>query len=250
MPLAPIPAFQDSSQSRDEVLIREWQGAIGFEKDKKLTELLQRFSGVIGQVVNQYRSAPIPLQTLELEAKRQAVLALRDWKPGMGAKPSTFVSTRVRQRLNRYVIEHQNTARIPEEHVRRIGAFNTAMTDLTDRYGREPSTHELADHMGIPVRHVSRLRKMLRADIPVTEESSLAMEDFKHDPEYEHAMMGYYSLTENEKAVFDYLTGSHGQPQLKAGDIAMRMKISKQRVSNLRASIGKKLSRYMSDSHG
>jgi RNA polymerase nonessential primary-like sigma factor len=250
MPMFPSPSLTETAEQRDIRLIREWKGAMGYQKDQKLGEILKSMGGVIGSVVNQYRAAPVPFQTLELEAKRQTAMALKEWQPGMGTKPSTFLRTRLQQRLYRYVTEHQNTARIPEEHVRRIGSYNSAMADLTDRFGREPSTHEIADHMGIPVRQVSRLRKMLRSDLTQNDENSLIMDDYRHDPEYEHAMMGYYSLTEQEKSVFDYLTGSHGQAQMNATQVAAKMKLSKQRVSNLRKSIGKKLGKYMGDARG
>lgn len=245
MPFAATPQLPELPQERDERLHREWQKATGFQKDQKLSELLLSLQGVIGQVVNQYRTAPVPLRTLELEARRQAVLALKDWRPGMGTKPSSFVGTRVRQRLFRYVGENQNTARIPEAQIRQIRPLQSAISDLTDRYGREPSTHELADHMGLPVTHVTRLRKSLRADLLSTAQGLDELEDHRHDPDFERAMMGYYHLSEQEKVVFDYLLGAHGQQRLKPSQVAQKLGLSPPRISQIRKSIAKKLGQYL-----
>lgn len=241
--------FQDvnlpeTTAERDERKVKQWQKMPnGPMKDRLLSEILSDMGGIIGQVVNQYRAAPVPTQILELQARRLAVEALQDYRPGM-TKPSTFVSTRLRQRLFRYVSEHQNVARIPEETVRKIGPFNRAVNDLTSRFGREPSTTELADHMSLPVAHISRLRKMLeKTNISMSEFEP--MEDFHHDPDMERARLGYYSLTEQEKIVFDYLLGDHGKPQLKPSQIAREMKISPARVSALKKSVAKKLAPYL-----
>lgn len=242
--------FQDvnlpeTTSERDVRLIEQWKKMPnGPMRDQKLTEILSQIGGVIGQVVNQYRAAPIPTQILELQARRLAVEALEDFRPGAGMKPSTFVSTRLRQRLFRYVSEHQNVARIPEETVRKIGPYNRAVTDLTSRFGREPSAPELADHMGMPVSHVSRLRKMLdKTNISMTEFEPL--EDYHHDPDMERARLGYYSLTEQEKVVFDYLLGDHGKQQMKPSQIARKIGISAARVSALKKSIAKKIGPYL-----
>lgn len=225
-------------------MVREWKAMpIGFQKDQKLTEILKDMQGLIGTAVNKYRAAPIPLQTMELEARRIAVRALKEWQPGAGQKPSTYVRTRVDQGLFRWVNDNQRTARIPEHLVRDISPMFNAMNDLTSRFGREPSTAELADHMGLPVKHVSKLRKMLRSE-KLTDQG-LGMEDFKHDPDYERALLGYYSLSEQEKIVFDYLTGSHGQPQLKPKEIAQRINVAPSRITAIKKSIGKKLDTYL-----
>ena len=236
-----MPESRDEAQSR---MVRTWQVMpVGFQKDQQLTAILKDMQGLIGSAVNKYRAAPIPLQTMELEARRQAVRALRDWQPGAGQKPSTFVRTRVDQGLFRWVNENQRTARIPEHMVRDIAPMFGAINDLTSRYGREPSTTELSDHMGVSVSHVSKMRKMLRSEKLNDEFGGL--QDFKHDPDYERAMLGYYSLTDQEKSVFDYLTGSHGQPQLKPSQIAQRLKIGPSRITAVKTSIGKKLDNYL-----
>lgn len=239
-------AVPESLEDRDERLIKQWKSAApGWNKDKALTELLAALAAPIGMAVNQYKAAPLPAATLELEAKRLAVEALGEWQPNMGTKPASFVRTRVGQRLFRYVSEHQNVGRLPEEQIRTIGGYRNAMTDLSARLGREPTTHEIADHLSLPVSRVTRLRKSLRAELLESTEGMDEIEDFKHDQSYEQAMLAYYSLSDQQKLVFDYLLGAHGQQKLKPGDIATRLKISPARVSALKQEIATKLGPYL-----
>lgn len=239
----------ESQEARDKRMILEWQKALpGFQRDQLLQQIVNNLGGIIAQATMQYRTANIPQATMELEARRLAVEALKDWKPSQGMKPSSFVGTRVRQRLYRWVNEHRSSARIPEEHVRHAKAFQQSTEDLAERFGRAPTTHELADHMGISVAQVSKLRKLLRTETfnEFAGQSIQQLESEVHrDPNYQRAIMGYYSLTPQEQAVFDRMLGAHGHHIMKPREIAQDLKISDARVSTLRKSIGTKLERYM-----
>lgn len=234
----------DTFQTSDARLYAEWKDASGFAKDQKLEALLNALGGVVGAAVNTYRAAPLPFHVMELEAKRLAVQAIKSWDASKGMSLASYVGTRVRQDLFRYVSSNQNVARIPEHQVRMIGGYNNAVSTLTDKFNREPSTSEIADHMGLSVKHVTALRRSLRKDL-LESDFEGTMEDYQHDPDYERAMLAYYQLTEQEKAVFDFMVGAHGQPRLKAGEIAKKLRIAPSRVSALKEQVGRKLQPYL-----
>jgi DNA-binding CsgD family transcriptional regulator len=246
MPMRPLPTFPESRSDADERLLLDWRSMPdGPAKDQKLEVLFQRLAGVIGQAVNVYRAAPVPFRVLELEAKRQASQALMEWQPWAGTTVATFLNTRLRQRLSRWVIEHQNPARIPEEHVRRIGGYNRAMDELTDRLGRDPSTAEIADHMGVPLKHITKLRRLLRPTVSADSDIGQSTEAIEADPEYSRAILAYYGMTEMERQVFDYSLGAHGRPQKTPGEIAKILKVAPSRVSALKEAVAKKLAPYL-----
>lgn len=214
----------------------------GPTRDTALTRLMEHLGGVVASAINTYRAAPLPQLTLELEGKRQAVEAIKEWNPALGTSLGSFVGQRVRQRLYRYVAEHQNVARIPEHEVRRIGGFQRGVAFLTDQLGRDPTTEELADHLGVPPHRVTKLRKLFRKDLL---ESSFEAPEVEHDADYERAMLAYYGLTDQEKLVFDFSLGAHGQPRLSGNDIAKRLSVAPSRVSALKESIATKLKPYL-----
>ena len=240
------PLFGFELKSQDERLLQEWRDAAGYQKDQKLEALLNQLNGSVQAAISTYRAAPLPGPTLELEGKRMAVQAIKEWDKSKGMSLASYVSTIVRQRLYRYVATYQNVGRLPEAQVRQIGAFNRANTDLRDRFGRDATTEELADHMALPVTHVARLRKSLRKDLLDSAfDDEDGLEAIAHDPGYDRAMMAYYSLTDQEKTVFDFLLGAHGQPKLSPGDIAKKLGLAPSRISALKESIGTKLHPYL-----
>jgi DNA-directed RNA polymerase specialized sigma subunit len=58
-------------------------------------------------------------------------------------------------------------------------------------------------------------------------------------------MLGFYGLNDQEKQVFDFSLGAHGQPKLKAGEIAERLKISPARISAIKENVGNKIRPYL-----
>lgn len=254
-PLSATVPMSETPAQRDERLYEDWRDApMGWSKDQAFDRLTKSLEPAVMSAANTYRAAPVPTQTMELEAKRLAGQAIKDWDPKAGMTLASYIGTMVRQRLYRWVTQHQNVARLPEAQVGQIGHFQLAVNDLSSRFGREPTTDELADHMGIAVKHVSRLRKSLRSDLIASnlmdadgDEGSLgdSIEDIPHDPDYERAMLGYYGLNAQEKSVFDYSLGAHGQPKLKAGEIAVRLKLSPARISAIKEAVGSKIRPYL-----
>jgi len=240
------PTLPETMAEKDERLLTDWKKtSVGYQKEQKLSALLQNLSGAIGTAVNSYRGAPLPFSVLEMEGKRQAIQAIQEWDRTKGMSLASYVTTMVKQRLYRYVSTYQNVARIPEGQVLQIGPMREAMTDLSSKLGREPTIDELADHLGLPVKHVVRLRKNLRSDLLEEGGGLDNIEGYQTDPNFERAMMAYYQLSTQEKLVFDYSLGAHGQPKLKAGEIATKLKISNGRVSQLNTSIANKLKPYL-----
>jgi len=257
MPFRPLPSapMSETPAQRDVRLYEDWRDApVGWTKDQAFDRLTKSLEGAVMSAANTFRAAPVPTQTLELEAKRLAGQAIKDWDPKGGMALAGYIGTMVRQRLYRWVTQHQNVARIPEAQVGQIGHFQLAINDLSSRFGREPTTDELADHMGIHPKYVSRLRRALRSDLIASnamdaegEDGSMAdsIEDIPHDQDYERAMLGYYGLNEQEKHVFDYSLGAHGQPKLKPGEIAAKLGLSPARISALKESVGSKIKPYL-----
>lgn len=257
MPFRPLPSapMSETPAQRDVRLYEDWRDApVGWTKDQAFDRLTKSLEGAVMSAANTYRAAPVPTQTLELEAKRLAGQAIKDWDPKGGMALAGYIGTMVRQRLYRWVTQNQNVARIPEAQVGQIGHFQLAINDLSSRFGREPTTDELADHMGIHPKYVSRLRRALRSDLIASnatdaegDDGSMAdsIEDIPHDQDYERAMLGYYGLNEQEKHVFDYSLGAHGQLKLKPGEIAAKMGLSPARISALKESVGSKIKPYL-----
>lgn len=241
-----VPSLPETPAEKDRRLLKEYRSApIGPQKDRALSELLNNLTGAIMTGVNAFQTARLPRVTLELEGKRIAKQAIEDYDTTKGMTLASYVTTMVKQRLYRYAGTYQNVARIPEAKIRQIGPLREAQTDLMNRYGREPTTAEIADHMGVSVLRVAQLRRLLRKDLLEEGTNPESLEAFEHDPDYERAMLAYYSMTDNEKHVFDYSLGAHGQKQLSTNEIAKKLNVSAARVSQLKKAIADKIRPYL-----
>jgi DNA-directed RNA polymerase specialized sigma subunit len=129
--------------------------------------------------------------------------------------------------------------------MRMIGPLREAETELANRLGREATADEVAEHMVVPLSHVTRIRKMMRADILESSSNFADMEQFAADPNYERVMMAYYSLTPDEKLVFDYSMGTHGKKKLDPGEIVLKLGMTSVRVSQIKKQLADKLGQYL-----
>lgn len=209
-----------------------------------LSQLLRSFNPLIQNAVNKYSNAPVPRSALEAEAKKWAVEAFKTFNPNKGVKLSTHV-TNYMMKLYRYTGKYQNVARIPEHQIMQIRPFQSAENQLTDNLGRPPTTHELSEHLGWSDSRVKQMQSSIRKDIAFTTGMGDG-DQTSYSKEGEILAMGYWSLTNEEKLVYDYTTGSNGKPKLKPGEIARRMKVSPSKVSKIRNSIGTKLNNFLS----
>ena len=222
-----------------------WITANGFQRDKASTELLAALAPNIFGAINQFRAASLPPQAVELEGKRLALQAAKTWQRGVG-NLGAYVSQEVKRGLYAYVTRNQNVATIPREHIARIGPLKRAVEDLTDRFGREPTSLELATHMNVPLKKVTVLRQMMRPTGLESATTDNGFEDLIDDRNRERIRLAYYGFTDQEKLVFDYSTGAHGQQKLSTNDIAKKLKVSAPRISTIKSDIADKIAPYMS----
>ncbi len=141
------------------------------------------------------------------------------------------------QKAKRYNIRYQNIGYIPEGQARHIGPIMKAQDELQEQFGRDATADEIADHINMPVKKVTRIMTSQRRDIPASA--------FETDP---HEMMLQrddevlsllpYNLTPEEKTVFNHLYGLDGHQQIQStNDLAKKLGKSPSQVSRLRTSV-------------
>lgn len=237
----------EAPAARDQRLFKQWKTSTGWVKEQALEELMKSLMGPIMSAVNAYVGGALSKPTLELQGKIFAVEALQEYDPQRSSNLSTYIITAVKNKLYRYVGMYGNAARIPEAQIQKIAPYRAAVSDLTSRYGREPTVSEISDHLGVPVSHVTKLETMIRRDLMESGPGGLGdLASYEHDADYERAMLSYYSLTPDEQQVFDYSLGAHGKLKMSNNDIAKKLKMSPGRVSQLRTSVAAKLNLHMS----
>ena len=211
------------------------------KKKEDLQPLFNQFQGTLEKQVNQYANkVNIPPAAIRANVHQNFVDALKTYDPSRGTKLNTHVNWHL-HKTKRFIAQNQNFARLPEPMIYRIGEFERSEDQLRQKLGRDPTTHELSDHLKWPQVHVERMRQSLRRDLS----SSL----FEFDPSSlqvsrwnEVKSLIPYELTPQENAVFEMV---YAQNNPSNNDIANKLKLSPSRVSKIKLNIANKVQRYL-----
>ena len=102
-----------------------------------------------------------------------------------GFKFSTYATWWIRQSISRAIADQSRTIRIPVHMIETINKIVRATKLLVQDYGREPTTQELADYLGIGVDKVKGIMKIAKEPIslatPIGEDDDTHLEDFIED---------------------------------------------------------------------
>jgi DNA-directed RNA polymerase sigma subunit (sigma70/sigma32) len=220
---------------------KKWKS--GGKTQKDAAPVLKSLTPVINRVASAYMRNRVPPEAIRLEAFKQALVAMDKYDPTKGASIGTFVYGYVNFKLKRFIAQHQNISRIPEERIHDIGKLKAAEHELNEQLGRPPTNEELAGYMGRSAKTIETLRKENRKD--------LWSENFDVDKGGDPAsvttsrmetILGLIrpELNDQEKKVFDLIMSGVDKP----GDIVKATKLPAYKVSRLKASIAKKIDKY------
>lgn len=181
---------------------------------------------------------------LRAKANLLAISYLRRYDPE-ASSIKNFLYGQMRG-LYRVVGQEGNIMQMPERAVLGKKALEAAERDLLDTLGRVPSTAELADATGLPIKQIKKLRS---ANLPKTESAAYTnpsdgafnyattrhLGQNKADEAWQEYV--YDSLPDRSRVVMENLYGMHGLPALSPGALAKKLKISQAAISQHRKKI-------------
>lgn len=224
----------------DEYLL--WKQWFVTKDPEKLNQLYNSFQPLIKNAVNRFKNAPVPVEAVEMEAKKLFLHGLKTYDP-QRAKLNTHLTNQLKP-LYRYVAQNQNIGYIPEVRIRKIGAFNVANEELGNKFGRPPTAMEISNKMGIDISEVSRLQHELRGEL-IESYDDFSTVFQKPDSKKDILFYVYHELSPSQKLVFEHLTGLTGRKQIKKStNIAKELNMPIAEVRKLKKQIADKLEPY------
>jgi DNA-directed RNA polymerase specialized sigma subunit len=205
----------NDAKSKDLQLWETWKRT---QSPSDLQALLTQMMPIIQREVGKWAPA-MSRSLLEMEAKRLAVKAFQSYNPAAGTALSTYVASRL-PKLSRTVYSNQNAARLSEANALLFHTYNAAHTQLTDDFGREPTTDELADNLGWSVKKLTQFRTQSGRKEYVESEDH---PDADADSDQYLADFIHHDLPPTQKQIFEHLTGYRGVPKL--GNSAVMKKL-------------------------
>lgn len=237
------PDASEERRAREIKLWRDWKDS--GEHVDKLRPLLKSFIPLIRSRANVYlgKVKMIPDSAIEVEFQLRAVDAFRSYDPTRGGSLGTYLYKYL-DKAKRFVAEHQNVGRIPENRIYSIRRFTTARDDLTEELGSEPTVKQIAKRLQWTEPEVERMESEIRSDLTTQgfEDDPYALQPSKSE---EVLRLFKYELEGDERTVYEYLTGSGREFVSSTRDIAGRMKLPDYQVSRLKNVIQSKLREFL-----
>lgn len=234
-----IETLKDIKEEDIKPLIVAWQTKGDEEAIKKVLDF---YMPIIVFHANKHKTGPIPYNLVILRAKQLAINAATQYKPDKGTRFNTFLTWYLKK-LYRFVNDNKNIAKIPEQRVRKVTAYQNAHASLSIRLDREPTDIEIADELNWPVKEISRLRNELsRREILSYGETTSYADLGIHSPKLNNALkLVHLDSSNEERFILEHITEGFNKKQLSLKDIAKKLKISESKVKYLISNLKMKI---------
>ena len=239
--------FKLAASRRKERDIELWEKYKANPSPYTLEPLMRQLDSLIQNEVNKWSGA-IARPVLEAKAKQLALEAIKSYDPDAGAALSTHVVNRLKK-LSRQVYTHQDAVRVPEYKKLKIHAYFRGEKELMNQHGREPTSQELADHLGWAPSTLADVQRAMRPELIQSEDVGGGLFErqsvWGSDTDDGMIDMIYYDLDPIDKLIFEHSTGYGGKPELSNKEIMQKTGLTQGQLSYRKRKIVDKIQKIM-----
>jgi len=173
----------EDADERDKLLLAVRDGQAAQE------HLIKANSRLVVSVAKKYVGRGVPFLDLIQEGNIGLIRAVKKFDYRRGYKFSTYATWWIRQAVTRAIADQGRTIRVPVHMYEQINRLTRTSRQLVQELGRDPTTEEIADRLGVPPRKVEQIirvsQRPLSLEMPVGEEEDSYLGDFIEDDEAE-----------------------------------------------------------------
>jgi len=116
---------------------------------------------LVMSITRNYTKAGVPLLDLIQEGNLGLIRAVEKFDYRMGYKLSTYATWWIRQAVTRALADQGRTIRLPVHVAEQVRRLLRARRVLTQKLNRDPTTEELANESGFPLKRVNELLELV-----------------------------------------------------------------------------------------
>ena len=205
---------------------------------------------LVVKIARDYENLGLPLLDLINEGNIGLMKGVERCDPGKGAKLSTYAAWWIKQSIMSALANQSKTIRLPAHVVERVAKMRRAELQLREIYNREPTDHELAQHLGLDVRRIRRYRDASKApvslDAPLGGDEPNPISDVVADPNAEAPFQrllrendatlvreALATLTERETAILAMRFGLDDDAPKTLEEVGARFRVSRERIRQI-----------------
>ena len=225
--------------------------------------LITANSRLVISVAKKYMGRGVPFLDLIQEGNIGLIRAAKKFDYRRGHKFSTYATWWIRQAVTRAIADQGRTIRVPVHMGDQINRLLRTSHQLTQMLGRDPTTEELAESLGVTPKKVENMiqvaRRPISLETPTDEEEDSILSDFIQDEESpapteivtnsllrEQLRDVLHTLPPREVRILQLRYGLHDGQSYTLEEVGRKMGVTRERVRQIEAQA---LSRLRHPSH-
>jgi len=219
---------------------------------------------LVVSVAKNYLNKGLAFLDLIEEGNLGLLKAVQRFDPKRKCRFSTYATWWIRQAIRRALVNTSKTVRVPSYMVEIIAKWKSVQNEFTQKNGRKPDMHEIAEAMDLGPEGIDILKRAISASDNFSRPVSLdvmwptqEVADLKETASPESSVLNQMDserietllrcINEREAAVLRFRYGLYDGQPMTLGDIGKKLRITRERVRQIEKIALRKLHKRLAE---